>query len=252
MSIDECFDVAKRADFVSNIIFGLVVLASTVLLLSPLGTKLNLKGFIEPFLIVAAIVGIVSNVVTVSYQTEGNRLRRESQISDGLGATIGDSTRDDYYNSPLPHSVERLASTTLENTLFTSEILRRMIVRKRVLIASYLAIFLLLLSFRGTSLSWMLLLTQSLFSGNVVLVWARMERYRCRTHDVHECLKQFFLQGGNSQSPNGMAIILAAFTNYECAKDEAAMPLNDSIFMKLNPSISKEWETLKRKLKIEE
>jgi hypothetical protein len=94
------------------------------------------------------------------------------------------------------------------------------------------------------------LLAQTLFSADLVLSWLRMERLRYRINRAHDSLKQFFLQDGNTNRPNEIAIILAAFTDYECAKDEAALPFDGAIFEKLNPVLSKQWEGMKAQLNI--
>jgi hypothetical protein len=50
--------------------------------------------------------------------------------------------------------------------------------------------------------------------------------------------------------PGDTAIVLAAFTDYECAKDEAVIPIDHKVFDRLNPALSKKWEGIKQRLKI--
>ncbi len=106
------------------------------------------------------------------------------------------------------------------------------------------------MAIRWTSTEWLLLLAQTLFSGDLILNWVRMERFRDRTLRVHESLRQFFLQGGDTTKANGLAIVVAAFTDYECAKDEAAARLDSSVFNKMNSDLSQRWEELEAQLKI--
>lgn len=249
MSANDNFRVAESAEKVSLWIFWAVTIISGVLLLFPIST---LESLLHPILIIAAVAGIATGALITIYQNQGNRLLRASQLSDALGAAVGDSLRADYYNSPLRKSVSRLASTTMENTLFSSEVLMKMLRRERISGGVYLTIFLLLLAYRSTSLSWLVFLTQILFSADVILGWFRMERFRFRTTQVYEQLKQFFLQGGSTDAPNGMAIVLAAFTDYECAKDEAAMPLSSEVFNRINAPVSLRWEEIKKSLNIAE
>ena len=44
----------------------------------------------------------------------------------------------------------------------------------------------------------------------------------------------------NNQHPS-IAIVLDAFTEYECAKDEASIPLSSRIFAKINALESELW-----------
>jgi hypothetical protein len=242
------FKVARRADTVSTWLFWIVTAVSAVLLVFP---EPSVAWLLNPILILAVIAGIGCGIVVTVYQNQGNRLLRASQLTDALGGAIGEPLREDYYNSPTRKSMTRLASTTLENTLFTTTVLMKMLRNERIAAGVYLSLFILLLAYRGTSINWLVFLAQTLFSADVVLNWFRMERFRFRTSQVHEQLRQFFLQGGSAKKPNGMAIVLAAFTDYECAKDEAAMPLDTAIFSRINTPTSARWEEIKQALGID-
>jgi len=246
MTLGETFRAAAICDRVSIVLFWVVATLSALLLLF----ESFLASIVQPILIIAAIAGIGIGIATTLLQTRGNSLLRESQLSNSLGASIGDAVRPDYYNNDLPSSLGRLAATTLENTLHTLRVLSHMLWRERTVTLVYLILFVLLMASRWTSLPWLLLLAQTLFSTEVALRWLRMERFSFRTKQVHNRLRQFFQQGGKTKTPNGIALALATFTDYECAKDEAALPLDSKTFDKLNPSVSAEWDEMRRKLNI--
>ena len=144
----------------------------------------------------------------------------------------------------------RLAATTMENSLFTTEVLTAMLQKERVKTAGYVMLFVLFLASRNTSLNWVVLLAQSVFSVDVVLNWLKMERFRFRAWEVHRRLYDLFLGGSSPKQQLCVAVILAAFSDYECAKDEAAMALDGKVFGKLNPVVSARWEDIKRNLNI--
>lgn len=248
MSIGEKFKIASIAESVGGGTFILVTGATAVLAAFPAAA---IQTWFHPVLIIGAVVAVAATATMTIYQTQGNRLLRAAQLSNALGAAIGESIRSDYYNSGLPPSFVRLAATTLENTLFTAAVLSRMLVRERIKIAIYFTLLLLLLTIRRTSSEWLVLLAQAFFSADLLLAWLRIERFRARTHFVHETLRQFFLQRASIQTPNGLAIVIAAFTDYECAKDEAALPLDSKLFDSLNPEISARWETLKKQVGVD-
>ncbi|MDE3099498.1 MAG: hypothetical protein KGJ88_08480 [Verrucomicrobiota bacterium] len=201
-------------------------------------------------MIVLAVLAIGCTVVIAISQTEGNRILRATQLSDAFGAGIGEMPRNDYYNNELLKTARRLAATTLENTLFTKNILLRMLIRERLKIALYAVVLLVLLVYRSTPTGWLLLLSQTLFSADLILKWMRLERFRLRTCRVYAELEQFFLQGGDTKKSNDMAILLSAFTDYECAKDEAVIPLDQKTFNQLNGTLSKRWEEMQQRLGI--
>lgn len=244
---ESCFRAATLADKCGTAVFYFVFAISSVLLAFE-GPKV--ESFGHPALIVAAALAITCTVVTTIYQTEGNRALRATQLSDALGAGMGEDIRQDYYNNLLPQSIRRLAATTLENTLFTKEILSKMAVKQRFKGGFYFILLVALLVYRETPTNWLLMLAQTLFSADLLLKWIRLERFRVRANRVHQHLSQFFLQNGDPTRPNDMAVLLGAFTDYECAKDEAVMPLEDKIFKRLNPELSRKWQELQERLRI--
>jgi hypothetical protein len=132
---EKCFKVATRADKWGNVVFYIVLIVSALLAAFP---KPQIEEVGHPCLIVAAVFAIVCTVLTTFYQTDGNRAMRSTQLSDALGAASGDAIRADYYNNTLPKSLRRLAATTLENTLFTKEILSQMAVTLRIKTIAFL------------------------------------------------------------------------------------------------------------------
>jgi hypothetical protein len=164
---------------------------------------------------------------------------------------MGEKARENYFNTDLPPSLARLAATTFENTFFTTAVLCKMLFWERIRGGAYLLLFMFLMAARWPTLPWLLFLAQTLFSSDVALHWLRMECFCSRVARVKDRLHQFFLQGGDVTKHEGLAVLLIAFTDYECAKDEAAMPLDEKAFRRLNPSSSKKWNRLRAQLKID-
>jgi low affinity Fe/Cu permease len=247
MSASSHFQLASKADFYGKIIFCAVFMVSLVLAIFP---NPQVEAIGHPLLVAFAVLAIISTIVTTIQQTEGNRALRASQLTDALGAKIGEVIRADYYNNDLTTSVRRLAATTMENALFTKEILSKMAIRERTKNGAYLILLLILSVCRQTPTSWILIIAQTLFSADLILKWIRLERFRNRANRVYEGFQQFFLQEGDTNKPNHMAILLAGFTDYECAKDEAVLPLDEKIFQKLNPALSVNWQQTRERLGI--
>jgi hypothetical protein len=241
------FEVAARADKYGGMVFYLVMAISAILAAHDTPQT---DEFGHPCLIVATVLAIIATVVTTIYQTEGNRALRATQLSDSLGAGAGETLRADYYNNILPKSLVRLAATTLENTLFTKAILSKMAVKMRFKVVAYFLLMLIFFTCRQTPTGWLVLLAQTLFSADLVLKLIRLERFRVRTVRVHEHLEQFFLQAGGAEKPNDIAVLIGAFTDYECAKDEAAVPLESKHFEKMNAELSKKWDEMQVRLKL--
>ena len=246
MNSKECFQDAGRATIAGSWIFYGVTAVSAVLLVFP-GPAL--PPYLHPLLVVAAAASVVFTVIAAVLQTRGNRLLRESQLADALNSGLAARPQAGYYNNDLAPGVDRLAVTTLENTLFSAAIADRMLRTERLRNGIYLLILILLMVSRGTGTELLLLLAQTVFSADLILNWIRLEVFRARTAAVHQRLKDVFLQGGTAAN-NRLAILLAAFAEYECAKDTAAMPLDSKLFNVMNPELTAEWEQLKRQLSL--
>lgn len=247
MNVKECFQGAGHATTVGTWIFWTVTLISGFLLLNPTPSS---SAFLHPVLVVAAVASVAFTTITAILQTRGNRLLRESQLADALDSGLAARPRTGYYNNDVEPGVERLAVTTLENTLFSAAIAERMLQSERIRNGVYILILVLLMVSRGTDTELLLLLAQTVFSADLILSWIRLEVFRARTAKVHDRLKDMFLQGKGVATNNRVAIMLAAFSEYECAKDAAAMPLDSKLFNKMNPKLTAEWEQLKQQLSL--
>lgn len=228
-------------------VFWIVFVLSLTTLLIP---NPSLQGVTTPVLILLCIGGLVSSALALIWQTDGNQMLRANQLTDAFRVPVGSMARTGYYNNEFPPSMDRLAATIFENSLFSSRVLDRMLMKERWTVALYAVVFVLLMTYRGSSLELLLLLAQTVFSVDVVFRWVRMERYLRRVCCVNRELRQFFVQGGTTTDPRGLAIVLKAFSDYECAKDEAGMPLDSTVFRAINPLVTKEWDVMRSELKI--
>jgi len=246
-SADKYFKIATYSDNCGGLLFYIAFAASLTVTIWDNSTT---EAICHPILILAAVFAIASTVVTSIYQTGGNRCLRASQLSHALGAGVGERVRPDYYNNNLPQTLLKLAATTLENTLNTKATLSTMAWKMRFQCGFYVILFLVLCTSRSTPTSWLLVMAQTLFSADLVLKLIRLERFRVRTRAVYERLVDFFSLTGDAERPNHLAILVGSFADYECAKDEASLPLDLGIFEKKKQELTQEWEELKVRLRI--
>lgn len=248
MKIDDIYRYASICEYVSKSIFWLVLVFSIFLLIQDTG---HIAEVLQILLIPLTVLGTCMGIAIKNLQVDGNHERRNSQLRNDLNYPIGEEPKPGYYNSSLPPSLKSLGATTLENTKFTIAILEKMLLKKRLAFSIYLFLFLVLISVRQTSLNWILLICQSIFSSGVVFEWIAIERYLSTTKSIRLSLRQHFLQtGGNDTELMSVAIIISSFTAYECAKDEAGIPLDKPIYDQINAQLTAEWEREKIELGI--
>ncbi|MGC1308955.1 MAG: hypothetical protein WA885_17140 [Phormidesmis sp.] len=240
MSPDKDFKLASQCNLASRGVFVLVIVCSLLLLANPVD---GIEKLIQPVLIVLCILGVVLGRVVRSCQTDGNRKLRESQLRDAFDIPLGEKMRQGYYNNVQQPSLERLALTILENTRFTIAIIEETIIGSRIATFGYVLLFILLLAFRQTDLNWLLFLCQTIFSAEVVSAWASFERFLSRTKQARQRLRQHFIElNQNSKQSVSIPIVLSVFAEYECAKDEAASPLDSKVYIRINPKESVKWQ----------
>lgn len=247
MNVESNFTLSRRFAATSCILFILVLAMSATLVAT---ADPDISAFLIPTLVCLTAVGPILSIAKRHFQVKGNLLLRENQYRESFKVPMGDSVREGYYNNDLNPSIKRLGATTLENTKFTLAVVDKMLWWIRLKTLAYFVVFVALLAVRQTDLGWILLATQTMFSGDVISRWYSIERFHLRTKECRVQLKQHYIEGAKKESLISHAFILRSFTNYECAKDEFAEPLSQRAFEKLNPDVSKLWDEERRELGI--
>lgn len=174
--------------------------------------------------------------------------RRANILSDSFGVPISDDETIGYYNNSLSEPVPRLAANCMESAFFTKELTRRMLVRSRWFSSIYLLGYMFLLATRSVDLAVVDLLAGFVFSEFVLARWLRLEFLHRRSEVVYEKFRELFAWNSASRDNLWVARAINTFTLYEASKSIAAVSIPRSLFSKMNPSLSGEWETVRVKL----
>ena len=175
-------------------------------------------------------------------QAEGKR--RKQLLSDSFGAPLTPEETKAYYNNPLAPSIRRLGANVLENTFFAKAVCGKMAVQERAKVLIYFTIWILAALWRSTPLGLLVVVTQTVFSGEIIAKLISVEVLRHRNEDLFEELYHEFLHKVDFHSPTGTACIIDAFASYEASKSAAALKQSTKVFNKLNPNLSREWEVI--------
>lgn len=178
--------------------------------------------------------------------------RRKQFLSDSLGVALIPESTKNYYNNSLPPSIVKLGVNLFENTFFTHNIATRMAQKERRLIFIYAMAWLGAVTWRGTNLDFVIVITQALFSGEIIQYWINLELLRIRSERTYSKLYNFFLKNDTDVQNNyNLAVILDSFSSYEALKAESGISLSDRVFKELNLTLSREWEEIKSKTNIQ-
>ncbi|MCI1006998.1 hypothetical protein [Herbaspirillum sp. C7C8] len=166
--------------------------------------------------------------------------RAQDFLAKAYGAPLISQQTSGYYNHAQTDPILGLAAQLFENSLFTKEIVGKMLRRETVLIAIYMVIWAAVFSNRDVQLSWIALCAQVLFGEQILARWLRMWWLRQRCEEVYKQMRTLYV---NSPAPEKFAVTaLDAYTKYESSKAMASITLSSKIFDKINPAVSAEWE----------
>ena len=138
----------------------------------------------------------------------------------------------------------------MENAFFSQEIASKMLIRKRFIIGAYIILWLFAILFRFDNLELLTVITQLIFSSEIISGWLKLEILRSRFERIYEDLHFHFLDKLGKESPIDNVIILNAFVSYESAKSTAGILLSTQEFHALNSTLSKQWEQIRQELSI--
>lgn len=190
----------------------------------------------------------ISQISSLYLVPRAELMRRKQLLSDSFGIPLSQDYTSLYYNNSFSPSVQRLGANTMENALFSKEIVSRMLVRKRFIIVGYLLAWFSAFSLRHNNLELLTWITQLVFSGEIIVEWLKLEILRFRHERTYEELYSHFLNKLGQDSPSAIANVLNAFVSYEAAKSNAGILLSTDDFQKLNPSLSDRWKSTCKKL----
>ena len=172
---------------------------------------------------------------------EAEAKRRKQLLSDSFDIPLAPEHTQAYYNNPLAPSIQKLGANVLENSFFAKSVCGKMAARERINVLIYFTVWLLAVFWSDMPFGLLIVVTQTVFSGEIIAKLVSLEVLRHRNEDLFEELYLEFLHKVDFQSPTGTACILDAFATYEAAKAAAALKQSTKIFNELNPRLTREW-----------
>lgn len=239
----------ENIEGVSTVLFWVSATLSIAVLYSRLIPWQSLRDV--PMLLFAAIV-VLHLILTLYLKyhlipiAEGKR--RKQLLSDSFDVPLTPEQTRAYYNNPLAPSIQRLGANVLENAFFAKSVCGKMAVRERVKVLLYFTAWILAVMWRSTSLEILIVVTQTLFSGEIIARLVCIEVLRHRNEDLFEELYHEFLHKVDFRSPTGTACILDAFATYEAAKAASGLKQSTNVFKALNPDLTRQWSDICNKL----
>lgn len=243
------FQWIEYADFLSVRLFITTAVLSILLLLIDRGAHSWWYDVLQTFFAILVIALFLVGLITRLYLTpRAEDKRRQDFLSHACNIPLTHETTVGYYNNDLIGVIPRIAGQLFENTFFTKSILRFMARRERIFLCAYVVIYLLIIFYRDTNLAFIAVVSQAIFSEQILSRYVRLEWLRMRAEKTFDEVYRMFQS--KSDGDHLQVQTLDFLVHYETTKATAGIPLSSRLFERLNPTLSQEWECIKKKLNI--
>lgn len=243
--IEVCEAWAGRL-FVSGAILSIAALHSDIVKIGGLDQILNIL-----FLISVVLHSVLTHFSGFYLIPRAENIRRKQLISNSLDIPLTSEHTYLYYNNEVAPSIIRLGVNVLENSFFGENVCNEMAKGERIKVLVYFCLWFFAILYRDTSIGLLLILTQILFSGDILIRWLKIELLRTKNESIYEKLYSLFLNKVDPENIKTIGSILDAFASYEAAKSSASIKQSTKIFNKINQKLTRDWSVIKDRLSIE-
>lgn len=197
---------------------------------------------------------IVDNYLTIFKIPNVEDKRRVHLLTNSFDVPLDNERTHKYYNNGLEPSLLKLGANIFENSLFAERVTHEMVKKERIKILVFVIVFIVALLFRTTEIELISIIAQTLFAGTLIPAYIRLEVLHSKNKAIYACLYDIFLlhqqDSSNGSEKKLSAKLLDCFVKYESAKAYSGVKQDSSIFHKINPEVTQEWEEIKQRLDI--
>ena len=254
--VDEIEKFYKPIDYcgkVVNISFWISVVFSLILPnLATFTDNFIIQDIVKILFILTVLIHAIATYINKLYFIPtADSYRRKQLLSNAFDIPIIPEETLGYYNNSIEPSYKRLAVNVLENAFFSNKVCNEMGKKLRIIIPVYFLIWFFIIFHRKSDLNLILILTQIIFSSNILYDWINIEILRYKNKNVFNQLYSLLLQKNNLSTPVDIVRILDIFVYYESSKALASLKQSSKIFFKINHDLSSEWNKVKHKLNLD-
>lgn len=238
---DRFFSPLENAEAWNSRLFFLNIVFSLCVAYFDEPSQRSLNNMLQWIQVVAVLTLFVLDVfIRLHLAPRAHDARSQDFLAKVYGAPLISQQTSGYYNHAQTDPISRLAAQLFENSLFTKEIIGKMLKRETVMTAIYMVIWFAVFSNRDVPLSWIALCAQIFFGEQILVRWLRMCWLWRRCEEVYAQMRTLYV---NNPAPEKFSVTaLDAYTKYESSKAMASITLSSKIFEKINSAISSEWE----------
>ena len=243
------FGSIEHADSLSTGLFSFMALFSILMLLVNKNLHPWWHDMLEYFFVLLVIFLFLAGLATRLYLTpRAEEKRRQDFFSNACNVSLIHERTVGYYNNNLAEPIERIAAQLLENSLFSKNISLKMAQFERKRLGLYFVCYLLAVFNRETDLELIAVVSQVIFSEQILSRYIRLEWLRMKSEKTFNEVYRMFQS--KLAKEHFQVQTLDFLVDYERTKATAGITLSSRLFEQMNPALSREWECIKKKLTI--
>lgn len=204
------------------------------------------QGVQIAFLCTVIVLFVLNHLLRLHLIPQAEESRLQDFLSSAYGVNLTENTTQKYYNNEEENPPRRAALQLLENLFFTKRVASEMLKSVRLICLAYVLGWLALVLCREVNLSWVFIVSQVLFSEEVLSRYIRLEWLRQRTKKLYIAVYRLFQT--NMEQGHFEVYALENFVIYEKIKAGLSVTLSSKVFASLNDELSVEWDTVRQPL----
>ncbi len=246
---NSCYEKAKKCSWALDI---LGVVSIVISLIQPIYQTVSPRIFLIISGLVLIVVAIIENFQK-KYYNEAHIIREKVLLDNSFNAKKIPNYNSDLYfnNSKIKESEVKLLANLHENTLYTSKIVGKMVIKYYII--SFLACLILFIKFSYSGMDdYTSILLGFVLSGSFFKRALSIGELKKVSDNIYEEINVICsnFEKGNNKKQILLREIFELLLRYENTLYESKVILNSIIFKKYNDEIGKEWENIKLTYKI--
>lgn len=236
--VSKMYQNAKYLSNTNKFLFWINIVISIILTVKDVGSCLSILLFIQVFLIIGSLILTFLNDYINFPAAEDES--RKVLIGNSFDKDLSDADISNYYDTDsFQPGVKKLIYNTLQNILYTKEIVDKMF--KGKIFPSILLLIIFVFAIRLLNDERQLqALVQVIFSTSYLYGTAKLFVYKLRLNNLYDKLY--------SNKEGDEILLLSYCFEYECLKSSFKQLLSESIYNKTKDKSNENWEKISNKL----
>lgn len=249
-SLDKYYKPVDFYELVSSVLFWFIAgLSLTILYVEDVSIRNVLSRL---FILLTIAFFLSNNYLKIYLIPNAENRRRVHLLSNAFDVCLDYEVTKGYYNNTVQPSLFKLGANVFENSLFAKTVVSEMLITERRKTIAYFFFFILSLLYKGIDISAVAIVAQTLFLSEVLSRWIYMECLKRENDRIFDDMNKLFINYTEEKKSQIEAQIIDSFVRYESVKAYCGIKQSSKIFFELNEELSKQWEQIKQRLKIDE